>query len=118
MRFPLGSLTGEEKSVTKLLCARLVNGRFLRKITEKFLNPNPITPPSTIRLLPAPPAPDSSLIKLSGACPTLSLADRLMLFSPFPAACNWATFPPYLFGFSSLLAAWLNYCIHLARKSQ
>jgi len=32
-------------------------------------------------------------------------ADRLMLFSPFSAACNWATFPPYLFGFSSCCLA-------------
>ena len=46
------------------------------------------TTPSTIRLLPAPPAPDSSLIKLSGVCLTLSLAVRLMLFFPFSAACN------------------------------
>ena len=39
-----------------------------------------------------------------------------MLFFPFSAACNWATLPPSYS--ASPLAAWLNYCIHLARKSQ
>ena len=58
-----------------------------------------------LRSVAADATGDSSLINLSGACPTLSLADRLMLFSPFSAACNWATFPPYLFGFSSCCLA-------------